>query len=401
MRETAFIICEYNPFHNGHLCHIRKTRDAGAKTVVALMSGNFVQRGEPAAFDKAVRAEIAVLCGADLVAELPLPAVLSDAKGFAEGAAKTAAALGGNGTLSFGCLAGEDSLFDLRRALSAHPLRERAAFLAESDHITWPRALQRALDGTGEARLSGFLEDPNTVLALEYLTAFGNAAPDVDFYPVRRSDSARHDALSPAGDLASGKYIRRLLFEESRGERVGRYVPPPCEKAIGRQIAAGRGPLLPDRFSVFAISRLLGMKAEQLRRVNGVSQGLENRILRELPHCSDLQTLYDRVKSKRYTHARIRRAIVCASLGITREMQTEPFPYVRILAMNDRGRSFLRERAGAFTLPVVMNLSQAPVSRARELDALAGRVAAMLRPAPFYGDTEYAVRPYVFGKEKA
>ena len=398
MKETAFIVCEYDPFHNGHLRHLELTRSAGAKTVVCLMSGNLVQRGGLACCDKALRAKAAVLCGADLVAELPLPGVLSGASYYAEDAARTAAALGGDGTLSFGCEADGAALAALFDLIAEPFVRERSLTLCEQQHYTYPRALQAAAaEKSGDGKLTRLLAEPNTVLALEYRKAFERFAPDVDFFSVYRPPAAAHDGAIPSGTVASAKHIRTMLTDPSAFDAGNwrPYVPETVASLLLSGEKDGVLPLSADRFSVFVLSRLLSLDAEALRRTNGIGQGLEALILNAVRCCSDLNSLCDVVKSKRYTHARIRRALVSAALGVQRADLASTPAYVRVLAMNENGRRFLRERKNAFTLPVVMNLSDAPRCRQRSLDELSGRCVALCRPVPKKDDTEYAVKPFV------
>ena len=404
MKKIALIICEYNPFHNGHRLHIEKTRAAGAETVICLMSGNYVQRGELALCEKSLRAEAAVRCGADLVLELPFPFVLSGARYFAEGAAEIARLLDVDATLSFGAAVRPEQLAALRSEMNKTEVKTAVSALCASAHYSYPRALQTVLETEKGPSFTAPLKDPNSLLALEYLQAFESIAPRIDFFAVPREAACGHDKQKPSENFASAMYIRALFSDHPVREALRAaavFVPAESLSVLARGAEEGRLPLRRDIFSAAAMTRLLSLDAEALRQTNGVRQGLENRILSAIRTENDLYALFDAVKSKRYTHAGIRQAVLSAVFGITREDLSAPLPYLRVLGMNERGRSFLREQKASVSCPVVMNLSEARESRLKMLDEAAGKLAAFCRPDRRITDAEYQVKPFVLCEPKS
>lgn len=398
MKKIALIICEYNPFHNGHRLHIEKTRAAGAETVVCLMSGNFVQRGELAFCEKSLRAEAAVRCGADLVLELPMPYVLSGARYFALGAAEIARCLAVDATLSFGAAASLEQLALLRAEMDKDEMKKAVANLCASAHYAYPRAVQSVLEKEKGPSFAAPLKDPNSLLALEYLQAFEPLAPHIDYYAVPRGVAGGHDAPTPAGNIASAMYIRSLFSDLPVPEALdaaAAFVPAESSSVLARGAEEGRLPLQRGVFSAVAMTRLLSLDAAALRQTNGVRQGLENRILSAIRSENDLYALFDAVKSKRYTHAGIRQTVLSAVFGITRGDLLSPLPYLRVLGMNERGRSFLRVHKAAVLCPIVMNLSEAPACRMKRLDEDAGKLTAFCRPDQKRAEAEYQVKPFV------
>lgn len=398
MKKTAFIICEYNPFHNGHLRHLRETREAGAQTVICIMSGNFVQRGELAFCDKALRAKMAILNGADLVFELPLPYVLSGAHAFAEGAAKVVEALCGEGTLSYGSGFGEKEISSLADLIYSRDVQEEVKAICAAEYITFPRALNRVL----EARMPGtdlsLLQDPNAILALEYHNVFSNRLPGVDFFAVSRDLSVPHDGAQTSGSVASAKYIRGLFENDSAlhaAEQAARFIPATAAAVLKDGIRDGLLPLGKAAFSTAAMTKLLDMDAVELAGINGVRQGLEHKILFETQRNQTLQALFDSVKSKRFTHAGIRQIVLSAVLDIRKTDLKAELPYLRVLGMNQTGRLFLRSVKKNAACPVIMNLSEAPLCRLRNLDQRAGKLVELCRPVKRANNGEYQVKPFV------
>ena len=343
MKKIAYIICEYNPFHNGHAYHIAQTRAAGAQTVVCIMSGNFVQRGALAFADKATRAKWAIQNGADLVFELPVPYVLSGAGWFASGAAKVIRAIAVPGTLSFGAGVTLEQLNDLIEIADSEAIQARIREVCAATHVTFPRAFETVLKEVFPQQDFCALRDPNAILALEYMRAVSSETSEIDFYSVRRETDRMHDAASVSGNYASAKYLRELFDGKPTEEATAAaaaYIPASVLQSLREEIYIGSLPLRQDLFSCAAMTRLLSIDAQTLKNTNGVVEGLENRILNEVIRCNQLQTLYDAVKTKRFTHARIRQIVVSAVLGITRRDLSLPLPYLRVLGMNGAGKAF-------------------------------------------------------------
>ena len=322
------VISEFNPFHNGHRYLLSQLPSGEDDYKVCIMSGAFVQRGEPAAFDKWSRAEAAVSCGADLVLELPLPFVLSDGDRFGAKGVELAAALGQPVTMAFGT---ETPALEPLVKLASVSEEELAPLLKEKmgGGLSYGAARQAALE-TLCPQESLLLKSPNNLLACSYIRACLERG--LDYCGVLRT--APHDG-APCGATASASYIR------AHKEEFDRYCPVKQPPALDRR-AAERG-----------LMTLLKTKtAAQLRESANISEGLENRILSALGECSALEELYDRIKTKRYSHAKLRRAVMAGALGISAKLPMGAVPYLRVLAFGERGRTLLHSLKKTAKLPL-------------------------------------------------
>ena len=328
MRVTG-IICEYNPFHQGHkkqLDYIRARHPEDS--IVCLMSGNFVQRGKPAIVDKMVRAEAALRCGADLVLELPVTAALSSAEGFAAQGVQILRSFCDR--LCFGAETGhEEALMATARALlapdfSVH-LKQRL-----QEGLSFPAARQKALKDMGVA--ADLLALPNDILAVEYCKAI--LAQNSRMAPlVIRREGDYHDT-HPDRENPSATAVRELMLQ---GQSWSDYVP---EEARGGFDGAALHAMEAGERAV--LTRLRAMTDEEFEALPYGSEGLWRKLMHACREYATLEEILQAVKSKRYTRTRLDRMVLCAFLGITREMFNVPAPYVRVLALNDNGREILK-----------------------------------------------------------
>lgn len=325
---TAGIVAEYNPFHAGHAHHIAETRRLlGPDTaVVCVMSGNWVQRGDCAVFDKWVRARAALEGGADLVLELPTVWAVSSAEPFARGAVGLLKATGVVGAISFGSESGR--LSDLCRIAQTVDTEDyRAALREELDRgRPFAQARQRAAAQV-VGKEAALLEGPNDNLGVEYLRAAGN---DLVAMAVPRR-GAGHDGGSHP-DFPSASFLREGLRTQG-GKTVADLRH--CERAILarlRTMTAADWAVLPDA---------------------GAAEGLPRRLERAGRRCACLEEFYTLAKTKRYAHARLRRLALRAFLGITAADVPEKPPYLRVLGLNARGQEVLREMKSRANLPIL------------------------------------------------
>lgn len=339
------IICEYNPFHNGHKYHIEQTKKiCGATHIVGVMSGNFTQRGDVAIADKYKRTETALKNGVDLVIELPAAYSLGSAEQFAQGAVFLLNALGCVDTLSFGSECGDISR--LREAagavLYAQESREFAGYMKEG--LSYPAALQKAIEKYYTDDVTETLSVPNNTLAVEYIKAIDNIASPIKPITVKRR-AAGHDSEipDPRGGILSASQLRKML---EKGEDISDFAPE-CDFS---EIA------LISNLETAILSKLRSMTKAEIEKTPNVLLGLENRIYRAAGVAGSLNELYFLVKTKRYTLARIRRIILSAFLGITKNDLHFSNSYVRILGMNGKGREILA--AARCDIPLNTSLSQ-------------------------------------------
>ena len=323
------IVCEYNPFHLGHRKQIDSIREKfGANTgIICAMSGNYVQRGHPAVFDKTIRAEAAIRCGADLVVELPVTTSLSSAEGFAAGGVAVLSRLCDG--LCFGA-----ETADLRQLLGTAEalLSEDFPKLLRRELDTgrsFPAARQAALEKMG---LPGaILESPNNILAVEYCKAILRQSSPMQPLPIFREGS--YHAKEADFENPSATSLRIRL---QNGLEISEYLPEPAGRVFAgapiHTLEAGQRAVL---------SRLRTMEDAEFEVLPFGSEGLWRKLMRESRTQATLEAIAAAVKSKRYTRSRIDRMILCAFLGITAPMLEAEIPYVRVLAFNDRGREIL------------------------------------------------------------
>ena len=394
--NIAGIICEYNPFHMGHMYQIERIRALlGDDTaVVCAMSGNFTQRGEPAVFEKHARAEAAVRCGADLVIELPYNCTVASAERFARGGVETLSALGICTHLSFGSECGDiTALEKTAQCVMSHDMDVLIKkHLRAGD--TYAAARQRAayeLLGEGAA----VLEKPNNTLAVEYIKALRDTRSPIKALTVKREGDA-HDT----GEC-SGKALRELLLS---GGEPWSVIPLPAAQVFKREIAAGRGPVGLEDMEAAIMAQL--RRREDFSDVPDASEGLDMRMKRLARTAPTVQELIDAVKTKRYTRSRISRMVMCAYLGITQSQVKRPPEYISVLAMNERGMELLRLAAEHISLPLITKPASAKRldergRRAFEQQAMGTDLYTLAYPARAqrYGGQEWTRGPVIVKKD--
>jgi len=359
---VAGIVAEYNPFHSGHLYHIEQTRRIVAQgqkcAVVAVMSGNYVQRGDFAAFNKHARAEAACRTpgGPDLVIELPTPYAVASAERFSASAVYLLDRCGVVTHLSFGSEAGETE--SLRKVADFIDTEEFSQYLeAELEGGTlYPLARQRAVQkklGTA----SDIIQTPNNILGVEYLRALNRFNSGLIPITMKRIGTD-HDSSSPEGDIASASHIRSMLFS-GRAYSAMRYIPEGAVEVFIREMSRGSGPINMGMNDQAVLSQLRRMRAEDLKNISDVREGLNFRIASVLKNARSTGEAADLAKSKRYTHSRIRRILIRAYLGITSKWEDILPPYIKVLAFNNTGRELLREMKSKSKLPVVVKPADA------------------------------------------
>lgn len=355
------VICEFNPFHNGHAYLLRQVKQQKDQPVVAVMSGSFTQRGETAICSKFERAQTALRNGADLVVELPVVRAVSNAQRFASGGVAVAGSFSCVDTLAFGCETDDLSLLSAAAEAAHSPdVQARVAELMSQGEY-YPRALHQAVEAACGEQTAQVLASPNNILAVEYLRAVKGTG--IEPLPILRMGAA-HDSDSPKDGFASASLIRKKL---RAGEDVSAYVPE-----VPREITDES---LLERVLLY---RLRTMTAEELAALPEVSEGLENRITDAVSKYNSIEEILSAVKTKRYIHARLRRIMVYALLGITESLQAQQPGYVRVLGMNDAGASMLRDCRFEVVTSPAKTLKTSPCLRPfLEKDILATDIAAL------------------------
>lgn len=339
--KVSGIVCEYNPFHNGHLYHIEKTRENGATHIVCVMSGNFVQRGDVAVLDKFTRAELAVRSGADLVIELPVSYCLSSAENFARGAVYLLDSLGCIDEISFGSESG-----DIEEIISA---MNKADEFVQSEKIreligkgfTYPRALSEILMKTNR-KSAEIISEPNNILAVEYMRALKYFKSGIKPFTVKRL-GAMHDSSETSQEFASASYIREHL------ESARDFVPEIWADALKSGTANIR------HLERAILYKIRTADDEEIWKISD-SRGLIERIYGNT--AQSLDELFESVKSKNCTMAKVKRVILSLLIGISKiQIQCLP-PYARVLAFNEKGKEILTLTKKTKKIPVGTSLAK-------------------------------------------
>lgn len=336
--KIGAIISEYNPFHNGHKYHIEKTRAAGVTHIAAVMSGNFTQRGDIAVCDKHVRARTALENGVDLVIELPARYSLMAAEGFARGAAEIISALGCVDVLSFGSENGDiDALKEASRAIEFTVRTEEFDRLIKRGK-SYPAALQEAMLEYYTDDVAELIGSPNNTLAIEYLSALDNIASTITPMTVKRLGAA-HDS-DDEDEFISASAIRKRILGGKDYSRFAPVISAPCADI--------------SRLETAILAKLRTLRPEDFERCYDSIGGLGDRLYKAVRAARSLSEVYFLTKTKRFTLSGIRRAVMCAFLGIGKEFAAEKPAYLRVLGMNSRGREILS--AAKCPLPIDTSL---------------------------------------------
>ena len=340
MSKNIGIVCEFNPFHKGHEYLIRETRRMAGEdcNIICVMSGDFVQRGEPAIYSKFARAEAACRCGADLVIELPLPWSLASAEGFARASVSLLHNAGAT-HLSFGSESGEIEELDTVARTLIDPLvineirQQLNEDAADSFASAREKVIAKHLGKTAE-----LLRQPNNILAVEYLKAIYDLRIEMEPMTVKRIGNG-HDEEGE-NPFKSSSELRKLIFNN---KDVSAYIPTAALQVYERESDAGRGRINTEKLETAILSRLRMLPEKVYDALPDSSGGAGKRLYKAVNEEATLDAVLAAAKTKRYALARLRRMCMCAALGIDREMGEELPDYARILAANEKGCAILRE----------------------------------------------------------
>jgi len=342
--KTVGIICEYNPFHLGHFYHIEKTKEIlGEDTcVICIMSGNFVQRGDFAIFNKHARAKMAVLSGADIVIELPVPYTLLSAGGFAKAGVYILESLGVCDYISFGSESG--SIDDLKNAAEVIITDEAHMYIKDglTAGLSYASAQQQAADCLlgDSARI---FNTPNNTLAIEYIKALSEIKSGIKPVTVLRT-GGEHD-----GDTGySATAVRKSLLQ---GNIPVAQMPGAAVAVSMEEMVLKRGPVAIHDAEQAILSRLRAIT--DFSQIPGGADGLDRRFLKYAGKMSTINEILACIKTKRYAMSRIRRMLMCAVLGISNDDIKNMPAYIRILAMNKNRTQTLRKLTKKAKLPVI------------------------------------------------
>lgn len=345
MNGILGIVSEYNPFHNGHLMHLQKSKElTHTDFTIAVMSGNFVQRGDTSIVDKWTKAEMALKSGVDLVIELPTLYAISSAENFADGAIKILNSLGIVDYVSFGSEIGEITpLDDVASVLYKEP-KEFSSLITRQlrSGLSYPKARELAIQmyfGSSQKYID-VLENPNNILGIEYLKSLKRLKSPITPITLKRkySDYNSNDIKS---GIASATAIRTML---QKGKNIHYVVPYETYELLEEKKKYGQ--IIPSLsiFSKEIIYTLRKMTLSEIATLPDVSEGLENKIKAAANTSNNLEELILKIKSKRYTQSRIQRILLYALLNISEKdiaMSKKQMPYIRVLGFNKNGKKII------------------------------------------------------------
>lgn len=353
MGKVLGIICEYNPFHNGHLYHLEQSKKiTGSTYTVAIMGGNFTQRGSASLVDKWSKTEMALKNGVDLVIELPVLYATSSAENFADGAIKILDSLKVVDYISFGSETADIDVLDkLADILYNEPKQYKLMLSHElSKGLSFPKARENALllYLKGNRKYVNVLSSPNNILSIEYIKALKKYKSNIKPVAISRYEAGYND-IGYSENIASATAIRNIV-KNGGFDILRRLLPKSSYSILIENIKQEH--IVPD-LSVFEkqiIYTLRKMEISEIAELPDVSEGLEFAIKNTANSCNSISEFLNIIKSRRYTSTRIQRILLYALLGITKKdmaISKKITPYVRVLGLNNRGKFLISEIARA------------------------------------------------------
>lgn len=371
--KTLGIIAEYNPFHNGHLYHLQQSIEmSGADTVVCVMSGNFIQRGEPAIVNKWARTEMALSSGVDLVLELPSVYACASAEYFAFGAVKILDSLGIVDNLCFGSEHGSlEELLKIATILSNESENFKTDLKIHLDSgISFAAARQAALrnnlntNNNPLTALESLMNSANNILGIEYLKALIKLKSNITPLTIQRK-SNNYNSEELTGSISSATSIRKAIAQDLDNpllQSVAATMPKTAFSILLDEFKKGKGPIYLEAFEKIIISEIRRKDTSVLSQIAGVCEGFENRLRKAANSSGSYSELLASLATKRYPLTRIQRNIINILSGLT-QVQLDMFQkhggpqYVKVLGFNDKGRNVLARMKETCTLPVIMKAS--------------------------------------------
>ena len=364
------IIAEYNPFHNGHLYHLNESkRLSGADFTVCVMSGNFIQRGEPAIVNKWARARMALSCGIDLVLELPVVYAMSSAEYFGYSAVKILDSLGIVDFICFGSENGKIGGLDLLADILVNEPPEYKSLLKKylDSGSSFPSARESAIKQylkkrhTSLESVEHLLGLSNNILGIEYLKALKKLKSQIKPLTVTRTANL-YNSEQLSGSISSATSIRKHILSDMTASSPGipaETMPEASLAIMKEELDSGRGPVHPASFEDIILHGLRRMQTDEIGSLPYVSEGLENRIKESAEASGSLDELIDRICTRRYTRTRIQRALfsLLTRLG---SRDFESFneaggpQYIRVLGFTDKGRRLLSDANKTASLPLII-----------------------------------------------
>lgn len=380
MKATGVVV-EYNPFHNGHLHHLRETRNAtGADIVVAVMSGHFLQRGEPALVSKWSRTRMALEAGVDVVIELPYCFATQHAEIFSRGAISLLDSIGCE-SFCFGSEDGDIDTFE-KTVVFIEANRERyntyiSGFIREG--MSYPSALAKAFQTlvSGDSVID--LSKPNNILGFHYMEARNQIHSSLKAYTITREAAGYHDQHFSSPSIASATSIRKNIFSSEGDHKIDSYLPSTSVDQLTQyQLEYGGFHRWENYWTVLQY-KLLSSSKEELKEIYEVEEGIENRMKECVKTSTSFEEFMTKLKTKRYTWTRLQRMLLHILTNTRKEEMRHRHAspsYIRLLGMNKMGREFLHSKKKEMPLPLISKLSSANQSEIK-LDVTAAEIFSL------------------------
>lgn len=361
--KACGVIVEYNPFHNGHNYHVQKARDVtNADCIIAIMSGSFLQRGEPAIIDKFGRTRTALQCGVDLVIELPYAYSVQSSRYFAKGALLSLHSLNVS-SVCFGSESGEvkpfyDSAQLLRKEKDVYDDQVRT-YLQQG--LSFPAASNKAYLNIGIKNID--LAKPNNILGFSYINTIIRHNLPIKPFTIKRKENDYHDE-EITNKIASATSIRKELLHYKMTKKIKQAVPNATVKQLQNYITNTSLWHHWELYFPFLHYRISTMDQRDLFRIHGVDEGLQYRLKRTAPKATSFTHWLSLLKTKRYTQTRLQRMFTHILTNTTKEeinefLRLTTVPYIRLLGMNKTGQAYLNEHKKNIFVPIISNLTRA------------------------------------------
>ncbi len=398
------IISEYNPFHNGHKYNLEMAiNTTGSDYIISIMSGSFLQRGEPAIFDKWSRARAAVSEGVDLVIELPVIYSCQPAENFAYGAVKILNSLGIVDYLCFGSESGNmNELMLISDTLMNEPISFKNSInKSMAQGISYPKAVSEAI----KDNLGLNIAYPNNILGIEYLKAISRLKSDIKPVTIKRIKND-YNETSITGSVSSATAIREEIRLNGLSENVCLNIPEKSLKVISKNTNNRYGPVFFEDFADLIFYQLRKTSPPELSKLPYFKEGIEYRLKSKSNETIDINNLIESVKSKRYTRTYLQRILCYLLLGITKNdvlysKNNNSQSYARVLAFNKKGRELLKKMKRHSAYPVIIKTSNFKtkdsfITRMLALDTLSTDIYNLAIKNPDYKKPkqDYIKSPY-------
>lgn len=396
MNKICGIIAEYNPLHNGHIYHIRETRRIGkVDFVVAIISGNFMQRGVPAILDKWTRGRLAVEAGSvDLVLEIPYFIATESAEYYAKGSIGILESLGVIDSVSFGSEKGSvEELKDIAKLLREEPFKysdKLIEYIAEG--MSFPKARERAVAEFLGDEYSKMLRLPNNILAVEYLKHIKS----MQAITIKRQGGYHADDAGPEYPSATG--IRKKILD-NKYDIVKNSVPREVYEEITNNSISGLSKSMKEYFNLIR-TEIVKRNSSELENIQGITEGLENKIKKEIRYHDDYKGFVSSVKSKRYTMTAIERGLNHILMSIDKKEVEEAFEnemwYTRVLALNDRGAFVLKKAKEKAGIKILNNINkEEKLPELFKYDIMASDIYNIITGKDMYKNSDFVMKPYI------